>query len=542
MKLVKWVGIWIVAGGTLFAQPAIRSGGVANAANLAPAGLPNSGIAQGARFVIFGTGLGADNGAITDFLNGTTDPGDTTVQVTVGGSTVNAYIVAVSPTRAVAVLPSATPIGTGQVMLTTGGASSTTDINVVASRFGIFTRGLSSSGAAAAKNVNDDGSLADNLPTQPARPGKSVTIYGTGLGAAGDESAGPMVADVPGDVTVFVGGQQASVTSKSRTDCCGLGVDQVTFQVPAGIEGCGVPVVVRTGGVVSNFAGLSISSQGSCSDPNGFSASDFDAFQAGTTYNTGSISLIKSSTAIQMLTTMSESAGAAFTRIQVDDVLGARNFGTVTLGACMVTYFNDALPFNITLTLLDAGPALTVNGPNGSKQLLKQQGTYFADFGTSVGLPGLPSTTPPFLDPGAYTITGPGGADVGTFTAQITIGPPLNWTNRATVGNSGPDTISRAGDVKVTWTGGTANDFVTITGVASNTALRATASFTCVERALVGQFTVPSYVLSALPPATTGVPSLGLSPLYSQNRFQASGLDRGYVYYSTASTRTIAYQ
>ena len=56
--------------------------------------------------------------------------------------------------------------------------------------------------------------------------------------------------DVP--VEVYVGGKRADVTYRGRSGCC-AGIDQIVFTVPQGVEGCYVPVVVKTGDVVSNF-------------------------------------------------------------------------------------------------------------------------------------------------------------------------------------------------------------------------------------------------------------------------------------------------
>src|SRR5262249_43981989 len=95
-----------------------------------------------------------------------------------------------------------------------------------------------------------------------AHPGDPLVIWGTGLGATPDTP-----------VELYVGGVKTDVTSESRADCCS-GVDQIQFTVPAGVQGCYVPVAVKTGAVVSNFVTVSISDSGVCSDPTGWSVSD----------------------------------------------------------------------------------------------------------------------------------------------------------------------------------------------------------------------------------------------------------------------------
>jgi len=67
-------------------------------------------------------------------------------------------------------------------------------------------------------------------------------------------------------VEVFVGVKSAKVIYGGRSGCC-VGVDQISFEIPAGVTGCYVPVVVRSGGTLSNFVSIAIASAGGhCSD------------------------------------------------------------------------------------------------------------------------------------------------------------------------------------------------------------------------------------------------------------------------------------
>lgn len=110
---------------------------------------------------------------------------------------------------------------------------------------------------------------------------------------------------------------------------------------------------------------------------------------------------------------------------------------------------------------------------------------------------------------------------MGSFTSTITLSNPiLNWTNQ-----NAAATIDRTQDLKVTWTGGNPGSYVFITG--SSSIVKGTdatiVGFTCLASADTGQFTVPSYILSALP--------AGLGAVLLQNNIQlplrASGLDTG---------------
>ena len=70
---------------TAFAQPSVPKGGVLNSASYALQGLPNSGIAQGSIFVVFGTGLGPSTLQKISTFPIQTTLGGTSVQVTSGG-------------------------------------------------------------------------------------------------------------------------------------------------------------------------------------------------------------------------------------------------------------------------------------------------------------------------------------------------------------------------------------------------------------------------------------------------------------------------
>ena len=76
-----------------FAQPSIGVGGVVNAASFSYQGLPNSAIAQGSLFSVFGANMGSSTGAsATTFpLTGNLDDGTgktTSLAITVNGTTV----------------------------------------------------------------------------------------------------------------------------------------------------------------------------------------------------------------------------------------------------------------------------------------------------------------------------------------------------------------------------------------------------------------------------------------------------------------------
>jgi len=109
-----------------------------------------------------------------------------------------------------------------------------------------------------------------------------------------------------------------------------------------------------------------------------------------------------------------------------------------------------------------------------------------------------------------------GGQYIGPFTASVSFQNPMTWTN------SNIKSITRANGQNITWTGGADSSYVSITGTSSSAT--ATASFTCNVPAGPSQFTIPSYVLLALPPGANG--NLQVANITSAP-FSAPGLNSG---------------
>ncbi|MBL8178168.1 MAG: hypothetical protein JNK48_26070 [Bryobacterales bacterium] len=534
--------ILVLAGwsATLPAQT-IRS--ITNAASLAPAGAPHAAIAQGAQMAILGADIGPAEPAVASaFPYPTTDGlGGVTVKVTVGGTTADAILVSASARKVVAVVPSNVPTGTGEVTLTFDGKPVKAPVTIVATSFGVFD--LSGAGTGPARLKNADG--ADVTFTAPARPGQQITLQGTGLGAVtGDEAGSALTDALPAEVEIYIGGKKANVVSKARAGTA-PGVDQIVFEVPEGVSGCFQAIAVLAGGRTSNFVTASVAADGPCSDPGGLTPADFERISVQAEYRTGGVTIVRSSQTVQGFDITGETATGSFSKIKISGTVAIQNFGgNPSLGSCIVSYFSPIDPgsLEVDVQTLDAGPALTLTGPKGAKQLEKREGVYNATLSQALpnipGLPTLPGASGPYLDPGEYTVTGPGGADVGAFTAKITLGPPLNWTNRATVGNDGANTIDRTKPVTFTWTGGRETETVSILGTSLQQNPQFIATFRCLERAPVGTFTVPAWVLSALPPSATGTLSVGTNA--EPVRFEVSGVDTATLATSSSSGRTIA--
>ncbi len=197
-----------------------------------------------------------------------------------------------------------------------------------------------------------------------------------------------------------------------------------------------------------------------------------------------------------------------FRRINAADLLASTGVQTApSLGSCTLQQFQYEDFFNsvfsdsgnpIPQQGIDAGPALRVMGPRGSKQIPRSSpqsvGAYEAMLGgIEIGGPSLPD----FLDPGVYTFdNGAGGTDVGPFNTQLILPSNLMWTNRDTL----PGIIPRNQPLHITWGGADgAKEFVFILGTSANPASGSGVSFSCGVNAGLGSFNVPARILSALP-------------------------------------------
>jgi hypothetical protein len=108
--------------------------------------------------------------------------------------------------------------------------------------------------------------------------------------------------------------------------------------------------------------------------------------------------------------------------------------------------------------------------------------------------------------------------------------------------------FSRYSGKLVTWTGGDPAGKVTIYGQSATlgSAAAVGAAFTCTAKNSDGQFTIPDYILSALPVTgsatglTLGSLSVGTSTV--PQMFGAAGIDVGYTSATFTAKRAVKYQ
>lgn len=234
---------------------------------------PTYGIAQGSMFAVFGAEMGPAELAIASAFPLTTELAGTSVQVTVGGDTVDCILVFTSAGQLAAILPSTTPLGDGEIRVTYNGETSDPQpIHVVAHGVGMFTIPQNGEGPA----VVTDANFAVNTYLNSFEPGTVGIAWVTGLGArSADDTAVPQDLKDVYDIRVGVGGVDARVLYAGPSGCCAA-VDQVVYEVPSLPEdvrtGCAVPLAIRVGDTISNFTSMSVSDDGPvCGDDHGLS-------------------------------------------------------------------------------------------------------------------------------------------------------------------------------------------------------------------------------------------------------------------------------
>ncbi|MBM3748641.1 MAG: hypothetical protein FJW34_22935 [Acidobacteria bacterium] len=534
------------------AQPVINPGGVVNAASYIRSGFPNSGIAQGSLFVVFGRDLGPAELRTFPGLPKPTSLAGTSVRVSSGGTNVDAFLYYTSSSQVAAILPSNTPLGEGTVTVTYNNvASPPASIRVVRSAPGIFTRNQVGHGQAVLQNVVSPTVRPLNEVTEAAQPGQAAVLWATGLGPIGADDAGaPPVGNVSADVEVLVGNRPVRPFYYGRSGSF-PGIDQINFMVPAGVEGCRVPVAVKVDGVVGNYASMAIAASGNtCSDPVSLPAADMERLRQKQDGKAAWILLQRLSATLGSQSIRQDEGSAEIVRGNLAGMLAngtlAGSVAAPALGTCTVYTLpepGDQLVVGPEhpdyRQQLDAGPALSLAGPQGRKYLFR--GLYR---GYEAVLGG--GTLPEYLVPGPYGVdNGSGGTGLGRFEATLNLPPPLTWTNEAQIND-----VPRTADLTVTWSGGDPErQFVIIAGVAVNTITKAQASFVCSERVAAGRFAVPASVLASLPASSewtgAGVPSaLGVAsqPLVAGTAFTAPGLDLGLLSYLDIRIKPVHYR
>ena len=509
-------------------------------------------IAQGAIFVVKGSYLCPDGTtqAATYPLTSTLNGVSISFTPAAGGTAASTYIVSTysnnGTSQIAALLPSTVAPGTYNVMVTNNGtASAPVSVNVVPRKFGLFTADSSGSGAAALQTVDATGAYHYNRFTtqtisgnsiSPAHAGDFVVAYGTGLGPiqVPDQSP-PGVLDLSNQANIQVlinGAAIAPLYAGRSPDFPGL--DQINFQLPDGVPtGCLATIQVSVDGKLSNAANIAIAPAGSdvCS-PAPISRDLLTRLDQGGSLTLGDFRLAQLTPApSQPLTggigNVNESAFGGFVKYSGSQLAAAAVFLN-PVGMCQASHIigdSGQLVFGPVATHLDAGQlALAGPGIASGKFTVNGSGTYLLTLGSAgasnapLYLPlGFPSfNSAPTITSGAYQLNGSGGADVGKFSASLTIGQPV------TLQGGLPMSIDRNSDLILSWSGGNPGDVVSVTGI-SGTVIASTAGgplydagrFTCTAMASAGSITIPSALLMQLPPTPAAQSGIGYLSLTS---------------------------
>jgi hypothetical protein len=378
-------------------------------------------------------------------------------------------------------------------------------------------------------------------------------------GTSGDQSAAAQV-------RVIVGGTEVTPAYAGRSNGS-PGLDQINFAVPSNVTpSCFVSIAVRAGGRTSNVGTIAVAAAGqpACSSPT-LTNTQLTQLDQGRPLTLAALILAKQTINLNVpglgsFDSTTETAGGSFSRYTIDAV-ATSPFGVSQIGACTVFRrtgtqqdVSSVTPPN--LVNLDAGAQLTLNGPGASnKAIPRTTGNVYSEVLYSSGFGGFGGSGTPTLAQGTYTITGPGGADVGPFTARLDVPGAFTWTNQASI----PATIPRSAGLNITWTGG-GSGLVSITGVGAaviggtqtNPVLDA-AVFTCVAQASAGNFTVPSTVLQQLPVVSAdptsgavGLLSVGAMPGPNTGTFTApltagGNVDSATFFYTIGASKSVGF-
>jgi uncharacterized protein (TIGR03437 family) len=547
-----------ISAAALHAQaPFVFYRGVVNVASYMPPGLPSGGIARGAQFSIFGRGLGPAASPPLAFPLSTTlaavSISITQVSNTGVATTVAAIPVFLSPGQINAIMPSNTPLGQVTLRVTYNNfRSNAAAVRVVTSSFGIFTSTGTGQGPGSIQNFSP-AALPLNGLTTSATVGQTVILYGVGLGAAlGPDNIAPASTNLPTQTEVFVAGIPASVQYSGRASCC-AGIDQINFQVPAGApSGCWVPVAVRTeGSIVSNFVTMAIGPNASCSEPNnplatallnGGRQASFFAARFSTRHDVNVANPLEAISDYAAGTIFQQSAGPY-------------NFNPyISLppaGSCTTYSVSNYVPSDVPrLTSirplvrgLDAG-SLSITGSGAPVAI--PAGPLAGFFSGYLGgaIPSIPQlSTPLFLNPGAFTLTAAGGADLPSFTVPFTFPSAFTWTNRDSLSN-----VNRLQPLTVSWSGVASGYAAFVAGVGVDLPANATTAFVCIAKPGDTSLTVPAAVLANVsaqhlrPSQSLGAIYVGEALLPNPVAFSAPGLTAGQLIPAQILGKSVSFQ
>lgn len=535
-------------------QPLITPRGIVNAASLIAPGLPGGAIARGSLFSLFGQRVGPAAGVSAAAFPLQTALAGVSIKVTQGTASVDAIPVFVNANQINAIMPSNAPLGMSSMVVTVNNVKSFAyPVQIVNSSPGIFAVNSAGIGPGVFQNFNAPDDQPVNSLIKSAMPGQAITMWATGLGpVAYADNISPSPGDLPTPVEIFVGGKLAAKLYSGRAPCCSS-TDQIVFQVPPDAPlGCWVPVMVRTEGKMSsNVATMAISSDGgACAEPGNALANQL--------LNSGKVGVlgflrvneIHSIPRIRLDATLDYSsfsfrqeAGSPFA---FNPLMSLPPAGSCTVYSGTLDRFRgpNALFTDPAGKYLDGGTNFSMIAPKGSRTIQVPKTSPFLISGLGMNFPAYPIPTKQTLliDPGTYSFSSVGGADVGQVRAAFSVVQGLTWTNREQTAN-----VNRAQGLTVNWTGAPAGQAVLILGHGTDLPTNSKAMFVCMAPGTAaGSFTVPPPILGALPVSrggkSRGLIYVGSAPVSTPPSFTATGLDLGAVMTLQLNAKDVRFQ
>ena len=482
---VRILGLLLALGNIGFAQ----SGSVVNAADVAQS-FSNSVASSSLSSAVGPTELAPGSLAIINTFAAASSRPDgmnATVSVrSVGAATpIAAQVVALDLNTITFVVPKETPIGPAQLIYREqGDVTKWIEIAVVPARFALFRSSMP--GPARAQVINPDGTASLNGLAAPAKPGRVVVLWGSGLGAT------PL-----SDISVSLGGVTQTLLYAGRSGSL-PGIDQINFQVTAGApDGCYVPLTVNYGRV-STTSFLSKSSDGSpCAHPWQLSATDLRNLDFGGAIKAGLINLSSSLAAVSAdHASRQESASVVFQDLRAADIAAyfaaapsafgcslPAATGTSAVFGRIGNPFPSSSSFNNQMTLTSGSRSLSFSPPLYSAPLTISADTPFS------------AVPPPLIAGGQWMWSASGGSLLPASSFTFTLASPMQIKGPAVLN------FASADDQIVTWDGAGYGAGAVVTAKLTGpglTFLGGAALLTCAAPARDGALVIPKSLLSRI--------------------------------------------
>jgi uncharacterized protein (TIGR03437 family) len=219
--------------GSLCAQSYLNYRGAVNTASFAPQGPSAGGIARGSIFTLFGRGLGPTEPARPSAFPLGEALGGVSIEVKQDSVSLTAYPVYASDSQVSAIMPSKAPLGRVALHLTYNGQTvGPAIVDVVESSLGIFAVNSGGFGPGVLQNFISQSVSPVNSTRVTARPGQTMILWGTGLGAVSyADNVAPIAGDFPTEVEIFVGGTLATRRYAGRSPCWGPLCQSIAQQI-----------------------------------------------------------------------------------------------------------------------------------------------------------------------------------------------------------------------------------------------------------------------------------------------------------------------